>query len=136
MGLLGLAVRIGFVVLVAGNRPIIGDALAYHLYGQSIGAGNGMVTVNHAIMLTEVTNPVPTAQLPPLFSYFLGMLDVIGISSVYAQKMAVAVLGALPRCFSVAPAARSGGPRLGPATGVAAAGLAAVYPFCGWSMAA
>lgn len=129
MGLLGLAVRIGFVVLVAGNRPIIGDALAYHLYGQSIGAGNGMVTVNHAIMLTEVTNPVPTAQLPPLFSYFLGMLDVVGISSVYAQKMAVAVLGALTPVLLGGAGREIGGPRLGPATGVTAAGLAAVYPF-------
>jgi hypothetical protein len=129
LGLLGLAVRIGFVVAVAGDRPIIGDALAYHLYGKSIGAGNGMVTVSHDIMLTEVTNPVPTAQLPPLFSYFLGLLDALGISSVYAQKMAMAVVGALTPVLLGGAGREIGGPRLGPATGVVAAALAAVYPF-------
>jgi hypothetical protein len=129
IGAVGLAVRLGFVILVAGDRPIIGDALAYHLYGKSIGAGNGMVTVTHGIMLTEVTNPVPTAQLPPLFSFFLGLLDVLGISSVYAQKMAMAVVGSLTPVLLGGAGREIGGRRLGPATGVVAASLAAIYPF-------
>jgi len=144
----GLAIRVGFVVLVAGDRPIIGDAEAYYLYGQSIGAGRGMVTVQHGILLGEVTEPVPTAQLPPLFSYLLGLFNAVGITSVWAQKLAVAVVGSLtpvllggagrelgrriPAGASPAPAGASPAPAgasRGPVIGVVAAALAAVYPF-------
>lgn len=130
----GLAIRVGFVVLVAGDRPIIGDAEAYYLYGQSIGAGRGMVTVQHGILLDQVTDPVPTAQLPPLFSYLLGLFNAVGITSVWAQKMAVAVVGSLTPVL-LGGAGRELGRGLspttdrGPVVGVVAAALAAVYPF-------
>lgn len=126
--LVGLAIRLTFVVVAAGDRPIFGDALAYYLYGQSIGDGNGMVTVAHEVLGTDVVDPVPTAQLPPLYSYFLGFLDVLGISGVFNQKLVTAALGSLTPVLLGGAGREIGGERLGPATGVLAGGLAAVYP--------
>lgn len=127
--LVGLAVRLVFVALAAGDRPIFGDALAYYLYGQSIGDGNGMVTVAHEVLRTKVINPVPTAQLPPLYSYFLGFLDVIGISGVFNQKLVTAAVGSLTPVLLGGAGREIGGERLGPVTGVVAGAIAAVYPF-------
>lgn len=128
LGALGLAIRVGFVLVEAGNRPIIGDARAYYRYGQSIAEGAGMVTVSHADVPTKVMEPVPTAQLPPLFSYFLALLQILGISSIFAQKLALAVAGSITPVLLGGAGRELGGPQRGPLVGVVAAGLAAVYP--------
>lgn len=119
-----VAIRVGFVVTVTGDRPIIGDALNYHLYGERIGTGQGMVTVSRPDLGEPVTDPVPSAQFPPLFPYLVGLLHAIGITTVFGQKVALAVIGAITPVV-LAFAGRS---LRGPVVGVVAGGLAAVYP--------
>ena len=123
--LVGLAVRDGFVLIVAGDREVIGDALSYHLWAREIADGNGMVTVSHWQAGAVVTDPEPTAELAPLFPHFLGVVTFLGVTSVAAQKLVMAVVGTL----TVAVLGLAGREAAGERVGLLAAGIAAVYPF-------
>lgn len=131
--IVALAVRVLYVVLIAGDRPIIGDALNYHLYGERIGTGHGMVSVSRPDLERPVVDPVPTAQFPPLFPYLVGLLHAIGVTTVFGQKLALAVLGSVTPVL-LALAAReltvdTFGRRRSERAGIAAGSIAAVYPF-------
>src|SRR5690606_22286082 len=123
--LLGLAVRVGYVLAVAGDREIIGDALSYHLWAEQIAQGNGMVTVSHPQVGSIVTDPQPSAELAPRFPHLLGVVTWMGVTSVLGQKLVMAVVGTITVALLGLAGREAGGDRVG----LLAAGIAAVYPF-------
>ena len=124
LGLIGLLVRIGAHFAYAADRGIMGDALAYHLLGEQMARGNGMVMVSRPDLEVLVEGAPATAVHPPLFPALLGTLHLLGITTVPAQKFVMALLGAAtPVLIGIA-----GRQMVGAAVGLTAAAIAAVYP--------
>lgn len=124
LGLVGLIVRLVAHFVYAADRGIMGDALAYHLLGEQMARGNGMVMVSRPDLEVLVEGMPATAVHPPLFPAILGTLHLLGITTVAAQKLVMAVVGAMtPVLIGIA-----GRQMAGPAVGITAAALAAVYP--------
>ena len=82
--------RIAFVLIVDPVVPRIGDASAYHLLGRGLADGDGYIRPFDALLLGRER---PTAEYPPLFPALLAALDLLGLSSVTAQRLALAGLG-------------------------------------------
>ncbi len=114
VALLGLAVRL----LVAWNNrdfPVVGDALTYHLEGGFLAHGEGFRRAYEAL---------PTAEHPPAHIVLLGLADLLGLDSTGLQKAFMGVVGTVTVVLVGLLGRRVGGP----ATGLVAAGLAAVHP--------
>jgi 4-amino-4-deoxy-L-arabinose transferase-like glycosyltransferase len=109
---LGLALRLlyGFSL----DEPS-GDAAFYHEVANRLADGRGF------------TNPyldTPTAAHPPLFPALLSVVSLLGGTSRDAHQAAGCAIGAV----TVVLVGLAGRRLAGPGTGLAAAGLAAVYP--------
>jgi hypothetical protein len=116
-----LAVRIAFVAVVDPDVPRIGDASAYHLLADGLARGDGYIRPFDDLLLGRVR---PTAEYPPLFPALLATPARLGIDTVDGQRMFTALVGAATVALVGLLGRRAGGP----AAGVVAAGLAAVYP--------
>jgi 4-amino-4-deoxy-L-arabinose transferase-like glycosyltransferase len=116
-----LAVRVAFTVVVDPQVPEIGDATAYHMLGENLAEGRGYIRPFDRTILGEIR---PTAEYPPLLPAILAAANLIGIRSVDAQQLVLSVLGAL----TVGLIGLLGRRVAGDAVGLAAAGIAAVYP--------
>jgi hypothetical protein len=122
-----LAIRVLYTVLVSQDIPVIGDALTYHLLGENIADGKGFERPLHPQLAGFESWPpgTPTAEHPPLFPLLVGLFWKLGATTYLAQKLLLCVVGTLTVGL-VGLAGREVG---GPAVGLTAAGLAAVYPF-------
>jgi 4-amino-4-deoxy-L-arabinose transferase-like glycosyltransferase len=122
-----LAIRILYTLLVADDIPVIGDALTYHLLGENLAEGRGFERAPHPQLApVEGWEPgVPTAEHPPLFPLLIGLLTKLGATGYLAQKLLLCMVGTA----TVAFVGLAGREAAGPAVGLVAAGLAAVYPF-------
>ncbi len=115
--IVGIALRIIYAVVWQDGKPLLGDPLFYQQTAVQLSKGHGYVFVGHG-------TTTPTALHPPLFSIVLALLDIVGIKSADAHRVALAfvtsggivVMGFLGRRV------------LGPTTGLVAAGIAALGP--------
>lgn len=113
-----LVVRLAYTLTVADDIEITGDALTYHLLAGRLAAGDGYVRVAGELVGS------PTAEFPPLFPSLLAIVDAVGGDSVRTQRLFTSVLGTA----TVVLVGLTGRRVRGPAVGLVAAGLAAVYP--------
>ncbi len=119
--LAALVVRIVFVVAVDPKVPRLSDASAYHLLANQLADGRGFV---RPFDLRLLGLKHPTAEYPPLFPAVLAAASTVGARSVEAQRIFCAFLGAGTVALVGLLARRVSGA----VTGLAAAGIAAVYP--------
>jgi 4-amino-4-deoxy-L-arabinose transferase-like glycosyltransferase len=115
IALLALAVRVAYILL-NGDFPVSGDALAFHLEGGFLAHGEGF---------RRAFEDVPTAEYPPLHTVMVAFADLLGLDTTQDQKLFFAVLGTITVVLIAVLAARvTGSDR----TGVVAGVLAAGYP--------
>jgi 4-amino-4-deoxy-L-arabinose transferase-like glycosyltransferase len=121
LALLALAVRTAFTLGVDPEVPEVGDATAYHLLADGLADGEGYVRPFDRVLLDQIR---PTAEYPPLFPWAVSLAARADARSVRSQRLAVGLLGAA----AVVVIGLLGRRLAGPAVGLVAAGLAAVYP--------
>ena len=119
MTVIGVAARIVFVS-VAHFERIANDADFFRTTARNLVSGLGYAYP----FPTDPTRSVATAAHPPLFSLLLAIFDLVGLRSVEAQRLGLAVASS-----AVVPLIGLVGRRLlSPAVGVAAAAIAALHP--------
>ncbi len=115
----GLAVRIAFVTAVSFPR-IANDAVFFRMTATDLADGKGYV----ASFVTHPDKLVPTAAHPPLFPALLSVFDLLGIQSITAQRVGLAVVC----CVAVLVVGLVGRKVAGPMVGIVAAAIAALDP--------
>ena len=124
--LVAAAIRIAYALLVVADQPIGGDAYFYHHAAELLADGEGFIVPFDFVELGVRTE---AADHPPLYIAYLALWSLVGLGSVEAHLVASALLGAA----AVALVGVLGKRIAGPAVGISAAGLAAVYPnLFGW----
>lgn len=111
----GLAIRLAYVVFVVGDDPAMGDAIYYSAQAETITRGEGF------------THPFfggPAADHPPATAALLALASFGGGDPLFEQRLLMAAVGTL----AVVAIAHLGRELAGPAVGIGAGGLAAVYP--------
>ena len=116
-----LVVRIGYVLVVVGDDPPVGDALTYVRLGHGLAHGHGYVRAD----LLAAGREVPTAEFPPLWPALLSVPERLGITSPTGLRIVGAVIGAA----TVTVIGLLGRRVAAPAVGLVAAGIAAVSPY-------
>ncbi len=114
-------VRALVVVVVDPSVPRLGDASAYHLLARHLAEGFGYI---RPFDLPEFGRIVPTAEYPPLHPFLLSIFVRLGLNTVEAQRLALSILGS----GTVVLIGTLGRKVAGDATGLVAAGLAAISP--------
>lgn len=92
VGMVAFATRVGYALAAAPNILPISDAGGYRLLGQHLAEGRGYIRP-YDFALGDVVRP--TAEFPPGFPSLLGVLHAVGLESIRAQRLALALLGAL-----------------------------------------
>jgi hypothetical protein len=126
---LGLAARVAYGLATKDAGGFTGDALWYHLVANNLADGHGFVVPFQFISPEEVRfgigeNPVPTAFHLPLFPTILAAFSLVGLDSQTAHMLVGCALGAL----TVVLVGLVGVRLAGPAAGLMAAAIAALYP--------
>lgn len=121
VGAIALVTRVTYAIAAAPNILPISDAGGYRLLGKHLAEGRGYIRP-YDLALADVVRP--TAEFPPGFPALLGVLHAVGLRSVQAQRLALAVLGALAIVGIVLLARRWLSERVALALGV----VAAVHP--------
>ena len=119
--LAALALRVGYVLGWKNPAPILGDAFYYH-YGANLFADGHGFPDPYAWKLTGAFEP--KALHPPLYIVVLGLGSLVGLRSYLDHQLISCLLGA-GTVFVVGLAGRR---IAGPAVGLLAAGICAVYP--------
>ncbi len=117
----GVVVRVVYVLTARRVSPQGGDAETFYRLGQGLAAGNGYVRPLELGLLGE---SVPTAEFPPLWPTLLAVFDVLGVGSRTGQRL-VGTLVAASAIILIGLLGRAIG---GPAVGAVAAWIAAIYP--------
>lgn len=116
----GLAARLAFVSWVTLPPNGLTDAHFYRTAATNLANGRGYVTPS----LTHTNQLVSTAAHPPLFPGLLSVFDLLGMESVTAQRLALAVVSCLAPLFVGLLGRRVAGPLVG----IVAAAIAAFNP--------
>lgn len=119
--LAALALRVGYVLGWKNPAPVLGDAFYYH-YGANLFADGQGFPDPYAWKLTGAFEP--EALHPPLYIVVLGLGSLVGLRSYLDHQLISCLLGA-GTVFVVGLAGRR---IAGPAVGLLAAGICAVYP--------
>lgn len=90
--LVALGARVTYALAAAPNILDISDAGGYRLLGQHLAEGRGYI---RPYDFARADVALPTAEFPPGFPALLGLLHAIGLRSVPAQRVGLALLGAL-----------------------------------------
>lgn len=85
-------VRVGYVVLVARSRPLGWDALVYRDLGRQLWSTG---TYDLRCPTFDPCTARPTLLFPPLYPAYLGLLGRLGASSIVAQQLVGAGVGAV-----------------------------------------
>lgn len=115
----GIVVRILFVSL-ARFPNIANDAKFFRETAHNLVSGQGYAYP----FPTHPAKSVATAAHPPLFSLVLSFFDIMGLDSIQAQRVALAVVSSV----TVVLVGLVGRRVFGPSVGVVAAGIAALHP--------
>ena len=115
--ILGIGMRVLFVVGWTHGMTLSGDPLFFQRVAASLSDGNGYAILRDG-------QATPTALHPPTFPLVLALLNLIGIQSANAHRFALAFIsaGAIPVMGLLGRRLRS------PLTGLVAAGIAAFGP--------
>jgi hypothetical protein len=114
VAVVALGVRIAAAVTTDGH-PVLGDAQVFHQVAYYLSEGEGF---------RQAYRDAPTAEHPPGWELLLAAVNVLGGDSYLSHRLVGAVLGTI----TVVLIALLGRRLAGDATGLVAAGLAAVYP--------
>ena len=117
----GLAIRLAYVLIVKGDEAPRGDAITYFLQGHQVASGDGLV---NAPLLAFRHISLPAADHPPLFTYYLALLDLLGIRTFLGARLGVAVMG----LGTIVVVGLVGRRIAGDRAGLLAAAIAAVSP--------
>lgn len=90
--LVAFATRVTYAIAAAPNILPISDAGGYRLLGQHLAEGRGYIRP-YDFARADIVRP--TAEFPPGFPSLLAVFHAVGLRSVPAQRLALAVLGAL-----------------------------------------
>jgi 4-amino-4-deoxy-L-arabinose transferase-like glycosyltransferase len=116
-----LAVRLAYAYLLVGDDPLLGDALQFHLQANALADGKGYV---QPFLLRDTGVVRPSADKPPLFPFLEAAVSLLGGRSWQAHHL----VGVLAGTGTIAVVGLLGRRVAGPAAGLAAAGIAALYP--------
>lgn len=119
--LVGVGVRVGYVLAVARDVPLGNDATWYFLQSGSIADGAGYIDPEQRFATGA---EVATAGFPPLYPAWLAAVRFVGFDSVLSLQLAGAVAGSA----TIVLTALLGRRLAGPTVGIVAAGAAAVSP--------
>ncbi|MCU0274809.1 MAG: glycosyltransferase family 39 protein, partial [Acidimicrobiales bacterium] len=139
--LLGLVIRVGYVVVVERGDPLSGDAIGYHHNANLLADGRGFIEPFRYIyggqedvvladgttrtVITPVGHEEPTAGHPPAWTVILSVASFLGFTSVFAHQLVGAVVGTL----TIPMAGILGRELVSERVGLITAGLTAVYAF-------
>jgi 4-amino-4-deoxy-L-arabinose transferase-like glycosyltransferase len=114
----GLLLRVVYVFTVAGDTPLVGDAIENEIIANSLASGRGYS------VFTLAEGSVPTAHKPPLYPLLMGAASAVGLDGTRDHQLISVVLGTATIVVAALVARRLSGPR----AGVLAAVIAAIYP--------
>ena len=119
--LLGLAIRL--IYILGFRYPMVagGDAFYYHAGANLLAEGRGFI---QPMDYFQQHWTVQAAEHPPLYILYLAIPSVLGLKSVLAHQLATCLLGVA----TVVLMGFAGRRIVGPRAGLAAAFLAAAYP--------
>jgi 4-amino-4-deoxy-L-arabinose transferase-like glycosyltransferase len=117
----GLAARLAYALLLVKSKPLLGDALEFHLQANLLADGKGYIQP----FLYEATGTArASADKPPLYPFLQAGVSLLG-GRTWAWHQLV---GCLAGTGTVAVVGLVGRRAAGPRAGFIAAGLAAAYP--------
>jgi 4-amino-4-deoxy-L-arabinose transferase-like glycosyltransferase len=116
-------VRVIYTVTLAPPAPGVNDSFWYRSVAQGIADGRGFVTPV-GYVFSPGFHYASTAQHPPAYAVLLAVFEGVHITGDTAQRLVGSLLGGAT-VLGVGLLGRRGG---GPAVGLAAAAVAAVYP--------
>jgi 4-amino-4-deoxy-L-arabinose transferase-like glycosyltransferase len=119
---IGLAVRVGYVLLAERHRALGGDPQYFHALAQMVRHGRGW---NDPYLYGFMIGLHPTATHPPLYPLLLAGSSFVGFESVLAHRLFSCLIGTATIPLVALVARRYGGGH----AGVIAAAIAAVYPY-------
>lgn len=122
VGLLALAVRLAYVLVLRPEVPFNSDAQSYHLLARNIADGRGYIAP-YDWFLAGVSRP--TAEFGPAHPALLSLPSLLGVTTVLGHQLFMAVVGSMTPVATAALGARVTARR---AVGVAAGVVAAVHP--------
>jgi hypothetical protein len=120
LALLGLALRVWFLLDVTGDSSLVGDGLEYRGLAEALADGRGYVSPFTA----PGAEAVPSAHKPPLYPLLLALVAALGGSGHVPFQVASALVGTATVVVCAVLAGRIAGPR----AAVLAAAIGAVYP--------
>ncbi len=119
--LAALAVRLGYVIWWSVPSRETGDAVYYHVGGNLLADGHGFL---NPVALAYQFRETPGAEHPPAYIVYLAAGSRIGLRSFFQHQLWSCLLGAA----TVGVIGFAGRRIAGPAAGLGAAVLAAVFP--------
>lgn len=127
--LLGLAVRLAFVLLVKRDQAVWGDSYVYHWGARLLAEGHGLI---EPLRFNATGVVKQQGAEPPLYVGLLGFLSWLGLKSFLTHKIIGAVMGTMT-VFVMGLLGREvgdqlGGRQRGERIGLLAAFVAAIYP--------
>jgi 4-amino-4-deoxy-L-arabinose transferase-like glycosyltransferase len=121
VALLGLAVRVGWVLLATGHDVDFGDAFYYHYGANLLADGEGYLDPFQRLLFGRT---VAAADHPPGYLTVLALPSLLGLDSVLAHQLASCLLGAA----TIVVVGTVGRRLAGDGAGLLAAALAGGYP--------
>ena len=106
---LGLLIRLAYLILIAADNPLSGDAVGYHLAANVFGDGLSFpepyryyfgaldvipLATGDLVVETPIGHIEPSAGHPPVWTMLLGTLSFLGFTSVAQQQVVSVLLGA------------------------------------------
>lgn len=118
--LVGLAIRLLYVLVVWQDRELLGDPVFYHEAANLLADGRGFL---NPFALRDGIE-LQSADHPPLYTVYLALVSLVGVRSPVGHMVASCVLGAAAVYVMGLVGKEVGGRRVG----LVAAALVAVYP--------
>jgi 4-amino-4-deoxy-L-arabinose transferase-like glycosyltransferase len=117
-----LAIRLFYALVVMRNVPASGDGAEFHLLAAVLSDEYDYL---EPLPLLRTGTEIPFAEKPPLYPAYLALGNLVGPSSYEAHRAISCLLGAAATFVIGLLGRRVGGDER---TGLAAAGIAALYP--------
>jgi 4-amino-4-deoxy-L-arabinose transferase-like glycosyltransferase len=119
--MLGLAVRLVYLLAFRRDRGLVGDPFFYHHGAELLVDGKGFIA---PLQYKFFGITIEAADHPPLYMLFLTIPSAVGLGSVFAHKLWSTLLGTATVTLTGLVGRRVGGDRVG----LIAAGIAAFSP--------
>lgn len=121
--LVGLAIRLGFVIIARRHAVAAGDSFYYHYGANLLAQGKGFINP-FPYWIHNRHQVVQAADFPPLYTMVLALASVVGFKSFFAHAVWSAIIGTATVVVVGLLTRQVAGQR----AGLIAAGIAAVYP--------